>query len=95
MKFQFSVAIGDDQRLYSHLYVIASSEKHAREIVLQHLADRKPLGLSEAQIRRKNPKRTPWKPGLWVHSVLGGHPVSDDRKIGVVLENEEDRGFLF
>jgi hypothetical protein len=95
MKFQFSVAIGDGRRLYSHLYVIASSEEHAREIVLQHLADRKPLGLSEAQIRRKNPRRTPWRPGLWVHFVLGGHRVSDDRKIGVVLENEEDHGLPF
>jgi hypothetical protein len=92
MKKCFTALIARGTRLYSHLYVIATSEEEARQLVEQHLAERKPLGFSEAEIRRHNPRRTPWKPGLRIHFIMDSGPVEDGCKIGVVLENEQEEG---
>lgn len=70
-------------RSYSHLPVVASSKAEARAIVEQHLADRKPLGFSEAAIRRPNPKQTPWIPGLRVFFILEGVEATEDEEAGI------------
>jgi hypothetical protein len=76
-------------RSYGHLDLIATSEKEARKIVKNHLAAKKRLGFTEEEIRKPNPSRTPWRPGLELLYFMSTLPVEDDRQVGVVLENEE------
>src|SRR5262245_26516044 len=92
MNKHFTAFITRGTRHYSHLRVIATSDEEARQLVEQHLAERNPLGFSEAEMRRLNPRRTPWKPGLRIHFIMDGGPVGDGCKIGIVLENERDEG---
>src|SRR5262249_33371098 len=70
-------------RVYGHLSVIATSEDEARALVEQHIAERKPLGFSEREIRKENPKRTPWVPGLRVFYLIGGEPDRNGCPFGV------------
>jgi hypothetical protein len=77
------------RRNYGHLDLIATAEKGARKIVKDHLAAKKPLGFTEEEIRKPNPKRTPWRPGLELLYFMSTLPVDDHHKVGVVLENEE------
>lgn len=79
-------------KTYGYLDVIAPSEAEAKTIVERHLSEQRPLGFTEAEIRKPNPKRTPWRPGLELWTFLPGHPVNDDCPIGVVLENEGKDG---
>jgi hypothetical protein len=58
-----------DFRFYSGVLVNATSEDEARQFVTEHLREKKPLGFSEREIRKKNPKRTPWKEGLTIAYV--------------------------
>ena len=44
------------------------------------------LGFTEREIRKANPKRTPWVPGLAVWYLLGGSRLHEDRPIGVVFD---------
>jgi hypothetical protein len=71
---------------YGHLAVIARSESEATRLLERHFSERKPLGFSEREIRKINPKRTPWRPGLKVLYFLSDYQVSDDHAIGVVFD---------
>ncbi len=73
-------------RMYSHLRVIATSEKEARDLVEKHLSEKKPLGFSEREMRKRNPKRTPWIPGLSFRYFLGTVRVEDAEPIGVICD---------
>lgn len=93
MKFEFSVILDIPDRrhegrwmYYSHIRVVATSEAEARQMAEQHLAEKKPLGFSEREIRRMNPKRTPWKPGVTIRYIDRPIKVSDDRPLGVVCD---------
>jgi hypothetical protein len=99
MKSSFWAVIGYDAptrerpnavHRYGHLDVIATSEEEARILVEQHLAEGKALGFTEREIRKKYPKRTPWRPGLRVLYFFTSHPVDDNRKTGVVFDEEHD-----
>jgi hypothetical protein len=65
-------------RHYSHLRVIATCEAEARALVERHLAERKPLGFSEAEIRKPYPKRTPWTPGIKIFYIMESAEARDD-----------------
>lgn len=73
-------------RHYSYVYVIATSKDHATALVQKHLDERKPLGFTEREIRKMNPKRTPWKEGVRIESIWDGSPANDSDEIGVVCD---------
>src|SRR5262245_8538774 len=74
--------------LYGFLSAVATSEEEARALIEKHLADEGPLGFSESELRKPNPRRTLWRPGLKIFYFLGSTPVPDSRPIGV--ESEDD-----
>ena len=85
MKKLFTAVIIDStNRPYSHLDVIATDELEARTLVDNHLFERRPFGFSEREIRKVNPKRTPWKTGLRLGLLYERIEVTDNRPIGVV-----------
>lgn len=99
MKRSFWAVIGYDAptreqpnaaQRYGQLDVIATSEDEARTLIERHLAEGKALGFTEREIRKKNPKRTPWRPGLKLLYFFASHPVEDDCKTGVVFDDEHD-----
>ncbi|MFO0842376.1 MAG: hypothetical protein U0797_08230 [Gemmataceae bacterium] len=77
--------------LYGFLSAVATSEEEARALIEQHLAEGRPLGFSERELRKRNPRRTPWRPGLKVLYFLFSSPVPDDRPIGVESDDDADR----
>jgi hypothetical protein len=88
MKMRFTAIIVQEKanaiHHFGHLYVIATDEEEARKLVEQHLFEQKPLGFSEREMRKRNPKRTPSAPGLRIGYFFPGIPVEDGAKIGVV-----------
>jgi hypothetical protein len=97
MKMSFTAAIVYDAptrehpkavKCHGYLTAIARNEEEARSLIEQHLAERKPLGFTEREIRKMNPKRTPWIPGLEFLYFLSGYEVSDEEKIGVVFDDD-------
>jgi hypothetical protein len=72
--------------LYGFLSAVATSEQEARALIENHLAEGRPLGFSERELRRRNPRRTPWRPGLKVLYFLCSYPVRDNCPIGVEPE---------
>jgi hypothetical protein len=77
-------------RLYGHIRVIATSKSEAITLVEQHLQKRRPLGFSEHEIRKPNPKRTPWIPGLKVFQVMESCAVDPTNNIGVIFDEDDD-----
>lgn len=75
-------------KLYGHVTVIATTEAEAAALVERHLAEKKPLGFSEREIRKKNPKRTPWVPGLRLLYLFGGGPDFGGRPCGVESDDQ-------
>ena len=81
-----SVWIGLNRRFYSGLYVVASSEAEARQLIEKHLALKRSLGFSERAIRSRNPKRTPWQPGCFIYHVMDLGPANEGDVIGVIWD---------
>jgi hypothetical protein len=82
----FNVWLSANFSFYSGVRVNADSEEEARKLVLEHLRQRKPLGFSEREIRKRNPKRTPWKPGLQIMYVSKGGTANQGDVKGVVCD---------
>jgi hypothetical protein len=86
MKKRFDVWIGLNGRFYSGLWVVATSEAEARKLVEEHLALKRSLGFSEREIRKRNPRRTPWQPGCFICRVSGDSPSDQSDPIGVIWD---------
>jgi hypothetical protein len=82
----FNIQIYCKFKRYSALEVVAESEPEARKLVQEHLRQRKPLGFSERQMLKKNPKRTPWKPGLRIKGAVISWAANEDAVKGVVCD---------
>ncbi len=88
-----TVPVKEDPRgfaLYGHLGVIATNEAEAEALVEQHLSERKSLGFSEREIRKKNPRRTPWVPGLRILYLTGGYLDTNGRPFGVESDDQPE-----
>jgi hypothetical protein len=83
---QFDVWIGLNGRFYSGLYVIARSEAEARKLIEEHLAQKRSLGFSEREIRKRNPKRTPWAPGCFIYHVSDLGNANPGDPLGVIWD---------
>jgi hypothetical protein len=99
MKFQFTariacaVPVSQDRRgfvLCGFLDVIATSEQEARSLAEKHLAEGKPLALSEAEIRGLIPRRTWEGRSLFIRYFWSPTPVADDRPIGVMDPDDDN-----